>query len=139
MMEEENVVKESLFVDKVKVRRIPDTEKNQLVLEFRRSGMKMKQWCTIRGIGFSTFKRWLYQKKIGTPLVSAPQEAAKSSSSSSSAATWTRMNIASEDLHADIAAVPSAIRIEVGGVLIHISSETPAVLLKTVLQEVMSI
>jgi len=49
------------------------------------------------------------------------------------------MNIVSEDLSTDIVAVPSAIRIEVGGVLIHISSETPAVLLKTVLQEVMSI
>lgn len=133
------MVKESLFVDQVKVSRIPDTEKNQLVLEFRRSGMKMKEWCTIRGIGFSTFKRWLYQQKMGTPLVSAPQETAKSSSSSSSAATWTRMNIVSEDLSTDIVAVPSAIRIEVGGVLIHISSGTPAVLLKTVLQEVMSI
>ena len=135
------MVKESLFVDQVQVRRIPDTEKNQLVLEFRRSGMKMKEWCTIRGIGFSTFKRWLYQQKTGTPLVSTPQETAKSSSSSSSTAatTWTHMNIVSEDLSTDIVAVPSAIRIEVGGVLIHISSETPAVLLKTVLQEVMSI
>jgi len=49
------------------------------------------------------------------------------------------MNIVSEDLSTDIVSVPSAIRIEVGGVLIHISSETPVVLLKTVLQEVISI
>ncbi len=129
------MVDESLFVGQVKVRRIPEVEKKQLVLEFQRSGMKMKAWCTARGIGLSTFKGWLYKQKVSNPLVTASPETA----SSSPVTTWTRMNIVSESLSTDVVTTPSAIRIEVGGVLIHIASETPAALLKTVLQEVMSI
>lgn len=124
---------ETLFVGQEHRQRVTDAEKLRLVLEFRQNGMKMKEWCIASGIGFSTFKRWLYKQKIGsTSSCNIPNTAGPSSSDS-----WTRMDIKPVNAPQTSSKNDSVIRIEAGAVRIFIASEAPVELLKAVLREVM--
>lgn len=125
---------DSLFIEPTQRKRIPDEAKRQLVLEFRRSGMKMKAWCKIRGIGFSTFKRWLYKQRIGDPLPTQSPE----SKVAASPVSWSRVDIEPAIKQRTALAESSAIRIDAGHVSIHLPYETPVELVKAVLLEVMS-
>jgi transposase-like protein len=132
-MEECDMETDSLFFEPTQRKRIPDEAKRQLVLEFRRSGMKMKDWCNIRGIGFSTFKRWLYKQRIGDRVPTRNPE----SNAPASPVSWSRVDIEPAIEQRTALGELSAIRIDVGTVSIHLPYETPVALLKAVLLEVM--
>ncbi len=125
---------DSLFIEQRNHTQTTDVEKMQLTEEFRQSGMNMKDWCASQGIGYSTFKRWLSRQKTKESV----QRTTPGVPEKVSPTTWTRMHIASDHAHGSASAVQSAIRIDVGSIHIHISSETSADQLKVLLQEVMS-